>query len=299
MYDDNVLTKVGHDGNIPTPFEPAFISANELIASFNRYHRIGFWEFNSSKKTVHWSKETFAIHGIDSNEDYIPVAKALSFYIEEDRAKVEQIIHTAIVAQQGFHFKLRIKRADGEIRMVETIGDFKKAEAGEDVVLYGTFRDITSQTQFENSRVGQKDLISRMIKSVPIPAFITDQKLRYILVNERFQMEFNAKDNEFQPSMSHLNAFPDMPTNWKQGLKMALSGKPVGQSRDVFQRAGGEKYLLDWVLQPWTAQTGQVGGVVMLLKIHKFFPRVAEAAAQHGQLIDNSQMHAVSMIPPL
>ena len=274
MYDTNLLVKLGHDGRAPAPFEPHFTTAADLVASFNRYHQVGFWELDVSKKTVHWSREAFAIHGIDSNEGFVTLQKALSFYVPEDVKKVEDILRKSIAVKQGFQFKLRIKRTDNKTCVVEAIGDVKTKPEDGSVIIYGSFRDITSQTGFENSRIGQKDLILRMLKSAPIPAMMTDEKLRYIYVNDRFNIEFNLTEEQTSPRTSHEATFPDMPQVWRQALALALSGKPMALTRDVFQRAGGEKYLLDWVLQPWVAQTGQVGGVVMLLKIHKFFPRL-------------------------
>ncbi len=278
MYDANLLVKLGHDGRDPAPFEPNFATAADLIASFNRYHQIGFWEMDVKKKTVHWSRETFAIHGIDSKGGFLPLDKALSFYVSEDVKKVEDILRKSIAVKQGFQFKLRIKRADNKTCVVEAIGDVKTRPDDGSVILYGTFRDITSQTGFENSRIGQKDLILRMLKTAPIPAMMTDEKLRYIYANERFSAEFNLTEDQTKAMTSHEETFADMPPAWRQSLVMALSGKPMALTRDMFQRSGGEKYLLDWVLQPWIAQTGAVGGVVMLIKIHKFFPRLTASA---------------------
>jgi PAS domain-containing protein len=274
MYESNLVVKLGHNEKPAAPVQPQFTTPGELLANFNRYHRIGFWEFDVTSKDVFGSKEAFAIHGIDSAEGFISREKALSFYVKEDVAKVEDILRKSIAVKQGFQFKLRITRSDNQTRVVEAIGDIKHHPDTGNIIVYGSFRDITSQTGFENSRVGQQDLIARMLKTLPIPAMITDQKLRYIFVNQRFSTEFNLTEEQMQPLALHADAFPDMPPAWLHAFSAALSGKQMALTHDVYQRATGEKYLLDWVMQPWVSQTGEIGGVVMFAKIHKFFPRL-------------------------
>lgn len=272
MYENNLMIQLGHDQQSPPSFHPKFAAAADLISGFNRYHHIGFWELNSVDKTVNWSRETFAIHGLDRDEGMIPYAQALQFYVKEDLPAVNEIIKKAILSRQGFHFKQRIRRADGEIRVVEAIGDTKESGPNKDVILFGTIRDVTSQTRHENMRIGQKDLIERLIRSIPIPAVITNTKLQYISINDRFSTEFNIAKGELPPLFSHFDMFPAMPERWRVMINLGLSGQQVGRERDTIERPNGIKYLLDWVLQPWTTQSGETGGLVILMKVHRMFP---------------------------
>lgn len=295
MYEKNVMIQLGAKHQSLQSFTPKFAAATDFILSFNRYHTIGFWELNTATKMVNWSKETFQIHGLDRDEGVIPLANAVSFYVGEDMQAVNDIIKKAIISKQGFHFKQRIRRTDGEIRVVESIGDMKTVGPDNELILFGTVRDVTNEVRNDNIRTGQKDLIERLIKSLPIPALITNRKLEYISVNERFLIDFNLSKVEIAPGFSHHDMFPAMPERWKEMMRLALSGQPMAREKDMITRPNGVKYLLDWVYQPWTGQSGEIGGLVILMKVHRMFPPIRQEQAtsyrmQNAALGQNSAL---------
>lgn len=272
MYEKNLVVNFGHETDRPVDYIPHLVAATDLIASYNRYHKIGLWEVDMDAQQLFWSPETYEIHGLPANSSDMDLKRALAFYVPEDRKTVTELIDKAVRAQTGFQFKLRIKRADGEVRMVEAIGDVKRSSETKKITLYGTIRDITSQTKFENARNGQKELIQKLLLCLPIPAIIVDRGMKYVSANDRFAMEFNFSKEEVHKGADHFKLFPETPLRWKELMKLSLTGKPIVREREMYERANGSKILMDLVLLPWRTQGGEVGGLVMLFKVHRIFP---------------------------
>lgn len=111
---------------------------------------IGTWRVDIQKGQIYWSPRVFAIHGV-APENYVPNLEAnIRFYHPDDRPKVEAAIEESFRTREDFAFVLRLVRADGQERWVESRG---RPEFGADgpTAITGVFRDVTEQRHYEQS----------------------------------------------------------------------------------------------------------------------------------------------------
>lgn len=107
----------------------------------NEVARIGFWEVDVLKKTLHWSKVIKEIFEVTS--DYEPeLESAINFFKEgESRQKIEYAVSEAIKNGTHYDLELEIITAKGKTIWVRAIGksEFKN---GVCVKLFGVFQAI-------------------------------------------------------------------------------------------------------------------------------------------------------------
>jgi PAS domain S-box-containing protein len=234
---------------------------------FNQAHRIGTWEYVIGKQQVFWSPEVYEIHGLKPGVGPVDVKQAIRFYHPEDAKRIAEILTKAIQLKSGFRSKLRILQDDGTVRMTESIGAPMLDKAGRVTRLLGTFRDITHQTEFENIRRGQQDLLIRIIRCLPVAAALIDRNQRYIAWSNRWLSDFNLAEDGDHLGKNHRDILPDVARFQAKHLEVAMKGVPVGQDNDRIQRDNGVSYITDWRIQPWRDKTGGVGGALMLFHV--------------------------------
>ncbi|MEM6909189.1 MAG: EAL domain-containing protein [Pseudomonadota bacterium] len=107
----------------------ALTRANASLSELNLLFRqaeeaahIGSWRVDLRSDTLFWSDETYAIHGVPRDAD-VNVSNAIDFYVPKDRPLVRQALADALKNNQTFRIEADIRRADGEIRRVRSVGE--------------------------------------------------------------------------------------------------------------------------------------------------------------------------------
>jgi hypothetical protein len=268
----------------------------DYLKVFNQAHKVGTWEYVIDRQHVFWSPEVYDIHGLEAGIGPIDLARTVKFYHPDDARRVAEIMTKAIQLKSGFKCKLRLLRADGVFRMTESIGAPVLNKAGQVTKLIGTFRDVTSQTEFENTRVGQQDLLIRMIRCLPVAAALIDTKSRYIAWSGRWLSDFNLPEEASYLGRSHFETLPDIAEFNRKHLEVAFRGTPVGKDNDKIERSNGVSHIADWRIQPWRDKTGAVGGAMILVHVkYTGAPRMKlDSSVQAGQSPLNSMIKLLS-----
>jgi len=118
-----------------------------LLELAEQVSRTGHWRLGVADERPHWSPEVYRIHGLDPTQPPPLVADAIDAYHPEDREHVNRHVAVAMEQGRGFDFELRLVRADGEVRLVHSLGRTELNDAGEVEALFGVFRDITDDAR--------------------------------------------------------------------------------------------------------------------------------------------------------
>jgi PAS domain S-box-containing protein len=97
-------------------------------------------------------------------------------------------------------------------------------------------------------------------------AVMMDRDLRYIVASRRWREDYKFIDCDIV-GLHHYDVFPDLPERWKQAHQRCLAGEPSSADEDSYLRADGQVEWLRWELQPWRAEDGQIGGVILFSEI--------------------------------
>lgn len=106
---------------------------------------VGFWSVDLESEELHWSREVFRIHGVDTNQPTPNLEDAINFYHPDDRDTVAKIVENSIDKGGEFRFEKRIIAVDGSEVPVESHGHAVQDETGRVTKIIGVFRDLSAQ----------------------------------------------------------------------------------------------------------------------------------------------------------
>lgn len=122
----------------------------ELVRETQSMAKVGGWELDMIKQTLHWTAQTKEIHEVD--QDYEPTLDtAINFYKEgESRAIVEKGVNEGIESGIPWDVEVQIITAKGNEKWVRAIGKAEMSE-GKCIRLYGSFQDIDDSKKREEA----------------------------------------------------------------------------------------------------------------------------------------------------
>lgn len=115
------------------------------LAITEQLTHIGSWEWQLQGNTVRWSDELYRIYGFAPQSHPITPEFFLSRVYPDDRELVQQGVRQALEQGGLFHWRERIVRPDGSVRLLDTVGEVLAGE--QSTSLFGTCRDITDEEQ--------------------------------------------------------------------------------------------------------------------------------------------------------
>ncbi|MBW8243597.1 PAS domain S-box protein [Muricauda oceani] len=129
----------------------------DLMLRSQKVAKIGGWEVDFVKNTIHWSKITKEIHEVP--EDYVPdLEKGVSFYKEgHDREMISKLVQEGMKLGKPWDVELQIVTAKGNEIWVRAIGEPEMIK-GKCARIIGTFQDIDKRkrTELEFKKVSQR-----------------------------------------------------------------------------------------------------------------------------------------------
>jgi PAS domain S-box-containing protein len=119
---------------------------------------IGHWEVDADTGDLFWSDEVYRLHGMAVGSD-INVEDAIKAYHPDDRNIVTEHVRKALEEKENYQFQLRLLRADGEYRHVQSTGVVQLKPNGDVRSVFGVFQDITAiKNAEEEKRTYQENL---------------------------------------------------------------------------------------------------------------------------------------------
>ncbi|MGB5435574.1 MAG: PAS domain S-box protein [Maribacter sp.] len=154
-----------------------------LLSGKSEISKIGTWEYDIVKDSIHWCEMTKKIHEVP--EDFIPsVETSIGFYkLGYSRNTISMAFNNVMQFGKPWNEKLQIITAKGNEKWVSATGkpifDHDKL-----IGLIGTFQDITEQILSETKIKESEQLLKTLIDNLPINVYIKDIESRKILVNK-------------------------------------------------------------------------------------------------------------------
>jgi PAS domain S-box-containing protein len=222
--------------------------------------QIGGWGFDPATGRGSWTPECARIH--DLLEDApIDVAAGLSYYVGEHRQVIEQAVRAAVEEGRPYDLELEIESAAGRRKWVRTSGH-SVVENGRTVRVFGAFQDITERKRVEAALRESQERLQLLIDHAPAALAMFDRGMRCLAVSRRWIEDYSLGGREIL-GRSHYELLPEIPERWKEVHRRGMAGETIGAEEDRFERADGTVQRLRWVVRPWHAHDGSVGGIVI------------------------------------
>jgi PAS domain S-box-containing protein len=129
----------------------ALAEANIQLQEAQRIANLGSWTWDIADNRVVWSDQLFAIYGVTPAEFNGTVEQFLGFLHPEDRGKVEASIRNVLAGGREFSHEERVRRPDGSVRHLQSIGEVMRDETGKAVRMLGICLDVTERHQAEKA----------------------------------------------------------------------------------------------------------------------------------------------------
>jgi PAS domain S-box-containing protein len=129
----------------------ALADANIHLQEAQRLANLGSWSWDIAQNRVSWSEQLFEIYGLSPEHFRGTVEEFFNFVHPDDRAQVKRSIEAALAQGSEFSHEERIRRPDGGIRHLHSIGEVMRDDAGRAVRMLGICLDVTERKQAESA----------------------------------------------------------------------------------------------------------------------------------------------------
>lgn len=182
--------------------ELALRQSQEFLARTGALAGVGGWEVDLQSGRLFWSDEVFHIHGMQPGVQP-SVDEAITFYMPASVPIIQAAIADAIKDGSGFDLELQIRRRDGQLRWVRSVGAVEQLD-GRPTRLTGAFQDVTERRRLAAELVKQHELLKVTLDSIGDAVVTTDA----------------------DETVTWLNPVAERMTGWRTE---EASGRPLGQ----------------------------------------------------------------------
>ncbi len=159
---------------------------------------IGVWRIDLQTRELTWSREVYAIHGLEPGSFELTVERAVEAYHPDDRPVVAAHVADAIEKGRSFEFELRLRRADGELRWVVARGGPELDALGRPLAVHGIFQDLTERRALQMHVQDQERLRALSTMAAGL-AHEINNPLQYTLTNVSLVVDMIE---ELRPSLA-------------------------------------------------------------------------------------------------
>ena len=119
----------------------------QLLTAMAELADVGAWTIDVESGALHWTEHTFRLHGLPIGTD-LSVTDAASFYVPEDRERLEAALARAREHGEPYALTLRMTTAEGEAKILRSFCR-PEQDAGRVVRLTGAVQDVTQLMESE------------------------------------------------------------------------------------------------------------------------------------------------------
>lgn len=161
-----------------------------------------------------------------------------------------------------WHGEFHNRRKDGSFYWESATITPVRDENGQITHFVGIKDDITDRKLVEAALRESEGRLKLFIGHAPAALAMFDRKMRYLAASRRWLEDYFLGDRDVI-GRSHYDIFPEIPEHWKDVHRRGLAGEIIQADEDRFERADGTVQWLRWVVRPWHASDGGVGGIVI------------------------------------
>jgi PAS domain S-box-containing protein len=113
--------------------------------------RIGDWEFDVATQQIQWSRQTFALFGLDPANGPPALETFLTYFAPEDSARLQQLVQQAVETGERFEVDSHFVTPNGKEGYLLSIGIPIRDSSGKVTKLRGIGQDITARKRTEEA----------------------------------------------------------------------------------------------------------------------------------------------------
>ncbi len=275
--------------SVLSPPQPDLVDAGAVSSLMSEQFGFGQWKVIFPGE-VQMSPQACEVFGVPYSPESLPLEFMVQLYHPDDRGKLLSLIASTLQETRAFHAVLRTTGADGEERVIESVGDLR-VQDGRVTELFGLSRNITKEAHREAFAISRNRLLQDVVSAMPAPIAIFDERLTLLECSSYWLKCHKLMERTDAVGKKLYDLFPEMPPALREENQRALAGTVVRTKRNFVNPTTGNKMDCQAVITRWMAAEDKVGGIVMLVGWHEFGVSVAakkveEVANFDGSLLD-------------
>jgi PAS domain S-box-containing protein len=241
--------------------------SERLLAEAQRLAQIGSWSWDFATRVAFWSDELYRIFGVEA-ATFTPHRDAMALVHPDDRDTVMRVYRAAVANRRQFDITYRIRRPDGEERMLHSRG-FAMVEADGEQTLFGTTQDITDRFQASEALRRSEKLLRVVLDTIPVAVFVMDRDGDVMLHNpaaERIWSDVIAKGADRYPATKawwHGSGTPLRREDWASYRALTRGETSLDEVVDIEAFDGTRKIVRNSAIPIRDAAQTIVGAVVV------------------------------------
>jgi len=227
--------------------------------------RFGHWDFFMPAGPAHFSEEVYRIFGWDKNDSQMSMEKILQSIHPDDRSGFIEKHRQALKNKKTEDREYRVLYPDGRVAHVLDHWQISFADDGTPIRCFGIIQDISEQKRAWEEVRRNRDMLDRVINTVPQAVFWKDRDGRFLGCNRVFASIFGNGDPADMIGLTDN----DLPTDpliaaayRADDLEVMMSGRPKLHIIEPLHLHKGEMRWLDTSKAPLFDENGQAFGVL-------------------------------------
>jgi PAS domain S-box-containing protein len=129
--------------------EEALRRSEEQLRRAQEAAQLGAWDWDVAHNQITWSDGIYRLLGLAPSSFDPSLDRCLEFVLPEDHARTQQAVQEAMARGGQFSFEFRVRRTDGAVRWLASIGSVEAEAEGAAPRLRGVNIDITERKRQE------------------------------------------------------------------------------------------------------------------------------------------------------
>lgn len=186
-------------------------------------------------------------------------------------AKIQNQLKDAIIrAANGEFIRYDVENLGGDGTIITVDFSLRPIfnEEGNVIYLVPEGRNISDRIALEKKLKVNEKLLQQFVKNTPNAVAMFNNNLEYVVASDAWYKDYGIEGKEII-GHHHYEIFPEikeMP-EWQEVHQRALKGEVIRNERDHFEREDGSTNWLRYVIQPWTNESDEIGGIIMFTEV--------------------------------
>lgn len=225
-------------------------NANLYLSLIERTSGIGSWRWDLTENTLHWSDQSYRIHGLKQDAYTPTLESALAFIHPDDQGTVRKALNGSVQGKNEFELKFRIIRADGQVRQIASKGECLLNEQGDVVALLGIFQDITERPELSQPLLANKEHFGlASFYDLSVDLICISEHDRFILVNPAFEKILGFSRDELLSRPFNEFIHPEDLAATNEEISMISAGRITRNFENRYRHKNGGYVWINWSAQ--------------------------------------------------
>jgi PAS domain S-box-containing protein len=189
------IASIAHDITQRRKMEEEQKRTQNLLAMSQRLAHIGSWETELSTGKTLWSNEMFQIFGLPMQTVFY-LESVLPLLSSDEIVCFRQAVESAIRGDVPYSIDYRIKRPDGEYRIIHDEGEVVYDDQGTAIKMYGTTQDITERKQDEQALIESEEKFRNIMEQSADGIVVTNSEGTVVEWNKSQELLTGLKKSE-------------------------------------------------------------------------------------------------------